>query len=64
MGEVPWIRILQERMDTILLWRVIISRVKVSRVGTNYITRLGIWVNIHNSLHPSIVKDENHLTVA
>ena len=37
---------------------------KGSRVSTRYITIMEIRVYIHNSLHPSIVQVENHLTVA
>ena len=51
-------------MDTILLWGVFLSRKKLQRVSTRYINILEIRVNIHNSLHPSIVKVENHLTNA
>ena len=64
MGEVPWSRLLQESMDTILLCRVVLSRKKGSRISTRYITRLKIWFTIHNSLHPYIVQVENHLTIA
>ena len=28
IGGVPWSRLLQESIDTILLWRVVLSRVK------------------------------------
>ena len=62
MREVPWIRILQEIMDTILIFRVVLSRKKGSRVSTRYINILEIWVNIQNSLYPSIVQVENYLT--
>ena len=55
-GKVPWRRLLQERMDTILLWRVLLSRKNGARVSTRYITILERRVNIHNSLRPSIVK--------
>ena len=37
---------------------------KVSRVSTRYTTRLEIWINIHNSLQPSIVQVKNYLTIA
>ena len=37
---------------------------KGARVSTRYINRLEIWVNIHNSLHPSIVQVENCLTIS
>ena len=51
-------------MDTILLWRVVLSIKKVARVSARYITRLEIWVNIQNYLSPSIVSVENNLTIA
>ena len=37
---------------------------QVARFSTRYINRLERRVNIHNSLHPSVVKVENHLTIA
>ena len=64
MGEVPWRRILQESMDTILLWRVILPRKKGTRVSTRYINRLERLVNIHNSLHPSTTQVKIYLTNA
>ena len=38
-------------------------KIKGAQVITSYITRLERRVNIHNSLHPSIVQVENHLTI-
>ena len=40
------------------------TKKKVSRFSTRYITRLERRINIHNSLHLSIVQVENHLTIA
>ena len=59
MGEVPWSCTLQEAMDTIQLWRVVLSRKKGTRVSTRFITRLESRVDIINSLHHHIneVKD-------
>ena len=51
-------------MNIILLYRVFLSRKKIALVSTRYITRLERRINIHNSLHPSIVQVENHLNVA
>lgn len=53
MGEVPWSRVLQESMDTIKLWSVVLSRKKGTRVSTRYISRLEQKVHIKDSLqHP------------
>ena len=40
MGEVPWSKTLQAAMDTITLWKVVLSRNKGTRVSTRYIRRL------------------------
>ena len=51
-------------MDTILLWRVVLSRLKSSRAITRYITRLERRANTHNYLHTYILQVENHLAIA
>ena len=40
------------------------TKKKGARVIIRYITRLEIWVNIHNSLQPSILQVYNHPTIA
>ena len=53
MGEVAWSRTLQEAMDTIQLWKVVLSRKRGTRVSTRFISRLERRVDIVNSLHNS-----------
>ena len=61
MGGIPWSRTLQLAMDTICLWKAVLSRKQGTRVSTRFITRLEKQVNIRNSPHCSLIKASDNL---
>ena len=64
MGEVAWSRTLQSSMDTIQLWRTVLSRKNGTRVSTRFISRLERRVSISDSLRNSKATVKTYLDKA
>ena len=64
MGEVPWSRTLQKAMDTIALWKAVISRKRGTRVSTRFISRLEKHADVENSLRGTLIQAQQYMKQA
>ena len=61
MGKVTWSRTLQQAMDEIDIWKVVLSRKQGTRVSTRCISRLEKRVSVKNSLRNIIAQTNENL---